>query len=146
ELSRTRWLFASLLVAAFLSRNLTAQTATSGELTGVVTDATGAVLPGADVEIRDHNKGTTVSTRTDRQGGYEFFFLWPSRYVLTVAHVGFRTEKRDVNVLLGPPVSVNVALEIAKTSTSLTVTAEVPLLHAENGDVSATMNQKQISE
>jgi len=146
ELSSTRWLFASLLVAVFLSRNLTAQTATSGGLTGVVTDATGAVLPGVDVEIRDRNKGTTVSTRTDRQGGYEFFFLWPSRYVLTVAHVGFRTEKLDVNVLLGPPVSVNVALEIAKTSTSLTVTAEAPLLHAENGDVSATMNQKQISE
>ena len=104
------------------------------------------MLPGADVEIRDHNKGTTLSTTSDRQGGYEFYFLWPSRYILTVAHAGFRTEKRDVNVLLGPPVSVNLALEIAKASTSVTVTAEAPLLHAENGDVSATVNQKQISE
>ena len=51
-----------------------------------------------------------------------------------------------MNVLLGPPVSVNVALEIAKASTTVTVTEEAPLLQAENGDVSATMNQKQISE
>ena len=146
ELSPTRWLFASLVVAISLSRSITGQTATSGGLTGVVTDATGAVLPGADIEIKDHNKGTTLSTRTDRQGGYEFFFMWPSRYILTVAHAGFRTEKRDVNVLLGPPVSVNVALEIVQMSTSITVTAEAPLLHAENGDVSATVNQKQISD
>ena len=146
ELSPTRWLLASLFVAVSLSRSLTAQTATSGGLTGVVTDATGAVLPNADVEIRDHNKGTTLSTSTDRLGGYGFFFLWPSRYILTVAHAGFRTEKLGVDVLLGPPVSVNVALKIAQTSTSVTVTAEAPLLHAENGDVSATMNQKQISE
>src|SRR5713101_2807995 len=146
ELSTSRWLFASVLLTVFLCRDGNAQTATSGGLTGVVTDASGAVLVGADIGIRDHSKGTTLSTRTDRQGGYEFFFLWPSRYTLTVRHAGFRTEKREVNVLLGPPISVNVELEIANTSTSVTVTAEAPLLHAENGDVSATMNQKQISE
>ncbi len=146
ELLPSRWLLASCLLAVFLCRETSAQTATSGALTGVVTDVTGAVLPGADVGIRDHNKGTTQSTRTDRQGEYEFFFLSPSRYTLTVAHAAFRTESRDVNVLLGPPVSVNLVLEVANTSTSVTVTAEAPLLHAENGDVSATMNQKQISE
>jgi hypothetical protein len=41
-----------------------------------------------------------------------------------------------VNVLLGPPVSVNVALEIAKARTTVTVTEEAPLVQAENGDVS----------
>jgi hypothetical protein len=39
-----------------------------------------------------------------------------------------------VNVLLGPPVSVNVALEIAKARTTVTVTEEAPLVQAENGD------------
>ena len=146
RLRPSRFVFAFFILVVSLDYKLYTQTATSGGLTGVVTDATGAVLPGADIEIRDHNKGTALSTRTDRQGGYEFFFLWPSRYILTVAHAGFRTEKLDVNVLLGPPVSVNVALEIAQTSTRVTVTAEAPLLHAENGDVSATVNQKQISE
>ncbi len=123
-----------------------AQTTTSGSLTGVVSDPTGAVLPDTDIQIQDNAKGTTQSTKTDREGVYRFFFLPPSRYTLTVTHVGFRRESRTVNVLLGPPVTVNVALEIATESSSVTVTTEAPLIQAENGDVSTTMNQKQVSE
>jgi hypothetical protein len=77
---------------------------------------------------------------------YRFFFLAPERYTLAVRASGFRKESRAVNVLLGPPVSVNVTLAIAHTSTTVTVMKEAPLIQAENGDVSATMNQKQISE
>jgi hypothetical protein len=123
-----------------------AQTTTSGGLAGVVTDPSNAVIPNADVEIKDNAKGTNQATKTDREGVYRFFFLAPERYTLTVSHVGFRTESRAVNVLLGPPVSVTVTLQVAQASTSLSVTAEAPLIQAENGDLSATMNQKQISE
>jgi hypothetical protein len=103
-------------------------------------------VPDADVEIKDSAKGTTQSTRTDGEGVYRFFFLAPGRYTLTLAHAGFREEKRAVNVLLGPPTSVNVTLEIAKASTTLTVTTETSLIQAENGDFSTTMSEKQISE
>jgi hypothetical protein len=122
------------------------QTTTSGALAGVVTDPSRAAMPDADVEIKDNAKGTTQSTKTDQQGAYRFFFLAPARYTLTVTHIGFQTESRAVNVLLGPAVSVNVTLQVAKTTTTVTVTTEAPLLQAENGDVSTTMNQKQISE
>jgi hypothetical protein len=115
-------------------------------LTGVITDPSGAVVPDGVVEIRDNGKGTIQTTKTDREGLYQFFFLAPGRYTLTVTRDGFQTESRAVNVLLGLPVTVNVTLEIAKESTTVKVTAEAPLIQAENGDVSATMNQKQISE
>jgi hypothetical protein len=126
--------------------NASAQTTTSGGLTGVVTDPSNAVVPDASIEIRDSAKGTIQATKTDREGLYQFFFLAPGKYNLTVARDGFRNESRAVNVLLGPPVTVNVTLEIAKESTTVKVTGEAPLVQAENGDVSATMNQKQISE
>jgi len=128
------------------ANKLKAQTTTSGGLAGVVTDPSNAVVPDADVEIRDSAKGTTHSTKTDREGLYRFFFLAPGRYTLTVTHDGFGKENRAVNVLLGPPDTVNVTLYIAKASSEITVTDEAPLIQAENGDVSATMNQKQISE
>ena len=51
-----------------------------------------------------------------------------------------------MSVLLGPPGTVNIALAIAKTSSEITVTGEAPSIQAENGDVSTTMNQRQISE
>ena len=131
---------------ASVANKLNAQTTTSGGLTGVVTDPSSAVVPNADVEIKDAAKGTTYSTKTDQEGVYRYFFLASGRFTLTVTHARFREEKRTVNVLLGPPVSVNVTLQIAKTTESVSVTAEAPLIQAENGDVSATLNQKQISE
>jgi hypothetical protein len=142
----TQFLFAGILLAVLAPRVLGAQTTTSGGLSGVVTDQSGAVLPTADVEIKDNRKGNVQSTTTDREGVYRFFFLAPSAYTLTVTHAGFRTESREVNVLLGPPGTVNVVLEIAKTSSEVTVTDEAPLIQAENGDASTTMNQQQISE
>lgn len=139
-------MFFAMLAPVCLSHEMRSQTAVSGGLIGVVTDQSHAVVPNADVEIKDNSKGTIQSTRTDREGVYQFFLVLPSVYTLTVSHSGFRGESRAVNVLLGPPVTVNIALEIAKTSSEVTVTGEAPLIHAENGDVSATVNQKQISE
>jgi hypothetical protein len=138
--------FLSLLLAIPISNLSLAQTTTSGGLVGVVTDPSNAVVPNASVEIKDNAKSTHQSTKTDREGVYRFFFVAPERYTVTVSHDGFRTESRAVNVLLGPPVSVNVTLQVAKATTTITVTTEVPLIQAENGDVSATMDQKQISE
>jgi hypothetical protein len=139
-------LFIILLLVPCLSHKLDAQTTTSGGLTGVITDPSGAVVPDANVEIRDNAKGTIQSTKTDRVGVCQFSFLAPAKYTLTVMHDGFRKESRVVTVVLGPPVTVNVALEIAKEHATVKVTGEAPLIQAENGDVSTTMNQKQISE
>jgi len=115
-------------------------------LTGVVTDPSGADVPGANVEINDDAKGTIQATKTDREGVYQFVFLAPGRYALTVTRDGFRKESRGVSVLLGPPVTVNVTLELAAERTTVKVTGEAPLIQAENGDFSTTINQKQISE
>jgi len=127
-------------------KNSSAQTTTSGGLTGVVSDPSGAVVPGAIVEIHDNSKGAIQVAKTDREGVYRFFFLAPGRYTLTVVRNGFRKEIRPVTVPLGPPVTVNVAVEIAKENTTVKVTGEAPLIQAENGDVSTTIDQRQISE
>ena len=135
-----------LLLDLCLSDSLNAQTTASGGLTGVVTDPSGAVVPNAPVEIRDASKGTAQSTKTDREGVYRFSFVAPGRYTLTVMLDGFQRASRMANVLLGPPVTVNVSLKLVTETTTVKVTGEAPLIQAENGDVSTTMNQKQISE
>src|SRR6266498_3862098 len=146
---QTRTLLVPVLLIAIscrFSRELSAQTTTSGALAGVVTDQSDAVVPDADVDIKDNAKGTTQSSKTGRKGAYQFSFLAPGRYTLKVSHSGFREEKRTVDVLLGPALSVNVTLAIAEARSEITVSEEAPLIQAENGDASATMNQKQISE
>lgn len=137
-----------LLIATSLGfcHELSAQTTASGALAGVVIDQSGAVIADSDVEIRNQAKGTAQTSKTDREGTYQFSFLAPGTYTLTVNHSGFREERRIVHVLLGPVVSVNVTLTVADARSEIIVADEAPLVQAENGDVSATMNQKQISE
>src|SRR5437667_5055633 len=137
---------ATLLLFAALACEVQSQTTTSGALAGTVVDQSNAVVSDADVTIRDNAKGTIQSTRTNEEGVYRFLFLAPGNYTLSVVHAGFQEHKRIATVLLGPPVSVNVTLAVAKARTDITVSDDAPLIHAENGDVSATMNQTQIQE
>ena len=59
---------------------------------------------------------------------------------MTITHDGFRKLSRSISVVLRPPGTVNVTLEIATGSTAIKVTGEAPLFQA--GDVSTTMNEK----
>jgi len=146
RLGLTYCTFPVLITVALLAGDVQSQTSTSGALSGVVIDQSNAVVPDAAVEIEDVAKGTTQSAKTDSKGIYQFSFLRPGRYTLKVTHPGFQEERRSVTIQLGPPGTVNITLLVAKTSSEITVTGEGPLIQAENGDVSATMNQKQISE
>src|SRR5215470_1959836 len=97
-----RLVFALLLITVCTCQRVNSQTTTSGALAGVITDQTNAVVVDAGVQLKDNRKGTTQSTKTNREGLYEFSFLVPGRYTLTVTHPSFREENRTVNVLLGP--------------------------------------------
>ena len=142
----TTKLLVAVLAAISCATQLAAQTTTSGGLTGVVTDPSGAVVPGVDVALKDEAKGTTRKTTTDQAGAYRFFFLAPGRFTLTVKQSGFREELRAVSIPPGPPVSVNLTLTIAKASATVTVTQDAPLIHAENGDASSTVSHVQVAE
>src|SRR5258708_11457811 len=135
-----------LFLALFSAHDSSAQTTTSGGLTGVVSDPSRAVVPNANVEIQDNTKGTMQVTKTDSDGVYRFFFVAPGSYTLIVRHDGFREESQKINVLLGPAGTRNVTLKLAGSSTTVKVTDEVPLLQAENGDVSTTVSRQQITE
>src|ERR1700693_2756515 len=147
----TRWkpliqLAVTLFFSLYSIRDSRAQTTTSGGLTGVVTDPSNALVPEAVVELRDRAKGTIQSAKTDGDGVYRFFFVAPGTYTLTVSHLGFRDESQKINVLLGPAGTRNILLKLEGSSATVKVTDDVPLLQAENGDVSTTMSRQQIAE
>ena len=103
-------------------------------------------MPDTEVEIKDNSKGVAQLTRTDRDGTYHFFFIAPGKYTLIVRHDGFREDRRTVDILLGPAITVNIALAVGQMREEIRVADTAPLIQAENGDASATMQQKQISE
>ncbi len=140
--------FLILLIATSLvfCPDSSAQTTASGAVAGMVIDQSGAVIADSDVEIKNQAKGIFQTSKTDREGTYQFFFLAPGTYTLTVNHPGFREARRIVEVLLGPVVSVNITLRVGDARSEIVVADQAPLVQAENGDASATMSQKQISE
>ena len=136
----------TLWLLVFPSHELSAQNATSGGLTGVVTDPSNAVIPDANVELKDNGKGTKLPTKTNAEGVYLFSFLLPSRYTLTVTHSGFQTMSKTLDVRLGTPSTLNIRLVIAGATATVNVTGETPLINAENGDASSTVSSLQIAQ
>src|SRR5215472_11713621 len=139
-------LFFMISLGSLFSK-LDAQTTSSGGLTGVVSDPSGAVVPNAIVELKDNAKGDTQSTRTNAEGEYLYSFLRPGNFTLTVTNPGFKATSRALDISLGPPATMNVQLVLESSDrTTVLVTDDAPLINAENGDVSATMNQLQVSQ
>src|SRR5580692_11050874 len=66
-----------------------------GTISGQVTDPTGAVIPEANVSVKEINTGTTNQTRSDGAGQYVVPFLLPGQYAITVTAPGFETVTRN---------------------------------------------------
>src|ERR1700676_3826643 len=95
----------------------------TARVSGVVTDANSAVLPGARVELQQ--KGTVVASAiTDGQGQFSISFVAPGDYTLVVDYVGFSKFETPVTVTAGKLARVNAVLDVASESESVIVTAE----------------------
>ena len=79
----------ALLFALMPASQLSAQT--SGTVSGHVTDSTGAVIPGADVTLRNMGTGASRMTLTTDSGDYTFAEVPPARYRILVSRQGFKT-------------------------------------------------------
>jgi hypothetical protein len=135
-----------LFVVSFSALRLPAQTQTTGEITGVVTDPSGAVVGKAKVTLQDNAKGSTQSAETNKEGVYRFQLLNPSQYTITVTSSGFQEAGTVVDVALGQVTSADVQLTIGSASQTVTVAGEAePLIQTENGNVATTFSQQQLA-
>ena len=145
-----RWFllnFALLIAVAFSALPLSAQTQTTGEIVGVVTDPSGAVVPSAKVMLKDNSKGSVQNAETNKEGVFHFQLLTPSNYTITVKASGFQEAGSAVEVALGQVTSADIRLAIGSASQTVTVAAgNEPLIQTENGNVATTFNQQQLSE
>src|ERR1700751_4655551 len=115
-------LFSFLSLGVFLhSGVLFAQSGNSGTISGVVKDPSGAVVAGAAVTIHNPVSGYDRSTTSDRTGSFTFSNIPLNPYHLSIAAAGFGTYAQDVDVRSSVPVSVNVPLTVAGSSSTVTV-------------------------
>jgi hypothetical protein len=123
---------------------LSAQTSTA-TISGIVSDASGAIVSGASVTVTDIAKNTTYRTRTNDAGLYVLSELPPGTYRLTVEMPGFRTYELDALPLsTQQKASVNVALELGQVSERVQVQAAAQLLDPTSSTLSAVVENKRI--
>jgi hypothetical protein len=104
---------------------------TSGSIAGTVTDPTGAVVAGANVEITNPVSGYTRSTKTDSAGQFRFFNVPFNPYRLTVSGAGFAPSTRSIEVNSTVPLSNTIKLAVEGDSSSVTVETGSDLLETD---------------
>ncbi|HTX42709.1 MAG TPA: carboxypeptidase-like regulatory domain-containing protein [Acidobacteriaceae bacterium] len=118
-------LAATAIVSLCLSATLIAQQATTS-LTGVVTDSTGAVLPGASVTIVRAATGQTLRTATNAHGEYSFQQLSPGTWTVTASAGGFSSQSKVGELLVSKPATIDFTMGV-QALTSRTPHASIPI-------------------
>src|SRR5258708_920677 len=105
-----------VLINFLLFASLSGQTSTSG-ISGIVSDPSGAVVPGAKVTVANDDTGVAQHQLTTQSGVYSFPGLPVGSYTVVVEMKGFRTTRQPGNVLqVESPQTINIALEVGNSA------------------------------
>jgi hypothetical protein len=122
-----------------------AQSLTSGDVTGTVTDPSGAVVSTATVTLKNNQTGSTQSHAANAQGVYRFSLLAPGSYTVSASSTGFETVTQTTNVTIGQTTQANIQLAISGSATTVEVQDVGGVVQAENGDVSTSFSEQQVA-
>jgi hypothetical protein len=113
-------------------------------VTGIVTDETGARLQEAAVTITHVLNGRAVTVTTGRDGEYRAVALLPGEYDIAVARGGFRSATQRVALPVGAEATVNLALSLAAVVQNTTVRAETPLIEVGRSQPASIVTKQEI--
>jgi hypothetical protein len=120
---------------------------TFGEITGHVSDPSGAAVPGSSITVTNINTNAVRTTLTTESGDYSFPSMPPGSYRARIEHSGFRTTtSQTIDVQVQQVVRLDVTLQLGQVTDTIEVAATADLLQAENATLGAVVENKIISE
>ncbi len=122
------------------------QNANSGEIKGIVTDTTNAVIPAATVTVLNVQTGVKINTTTNGNGIYDLPSVEPGNYTITVSKTGFRDSVRKGITLPVGTIAVNASLEVGTASQEVVVTANAPLVQTEESSQHMDFDTKAVQD
>ncbi len=135
----------ALLVIA-LSIGVLPLAAQTSSLQGVVSDQTGAVVPGAAVTITNTETSASRQELSDDTGTYKFLQVMPGPYKVEVQLPGFTTKVSQVVLQVGQPATLNLELAVGQATDVVSVEAEATAINVENATVGNPFTEKQVNE
>ena len=134
-----------VLLIASLSA-LHAQTSTTGGVAGVITDASGAVVSGASVTLRNVATGAQQKAVSSNSGSYRFDLLPPGIYKVVVLQAGFQELDSNVTVDSSKVVAADLKLSVGSADVTVEVNTVASLVNADDANVATTIGQAQVAE
>ena len=116
-----------------------AQSASSGTISGTVTDASGAVVNGATVMVTDTSTKNSRTVTTNDTGRYVMVDVSPGNYEIVVTKQGFSTTKTQTTVKVGVATTINLSLQVGGSNVVVEVTAVSNDLQTMNATVGNTI-------
>jgi hypothetical protein len=136
-----------LCISVFVLAAVTALAQTeTGQITGTVTDPTGAAVPNATVKVVSVATGATRSMETSSDGSFAVTNLLPGQYNVGVTATGFNGLDKRVTVNVGSRVAQDFQLQVGTTSTVVEVTAAAAQVNTESQTLSQVVSQNEIRE
>ncbi len=141
-----RRLTSVLMLFALFASCAFAQSLASGTLDGTVTDASGAVVPDANLTLKNLATGTSFEAKSSGTGLFNFPVLPVGNYDLTVSKTGFASSHfANVAIQVGNRTSLDIALKVASAGENVTVTEEAPVVETTRTAVADNVNQTTIN-
>jgi Carboxypeptidase regulatory-like domain len=144
----TKSLFHSLciltVILALAAPFTFSQSITTADAVGVITDSSGAVVPGATVTIRSSESGETRTVTANDQGQYRFPLMKPGEYTITAASKGLKSNITRITLQVGQEQEVNVTMNAQGNTTIIEVTSEAPIVQTENANLETNYNTAQV--
>jgi hypothetical protein len=129
----------------FLCAPLSAQV--SANLSGTITDQSGAAISGATVTATDVETGVPRSVPSDQTGRYQIFALPVGLYEVRVTKSGFAEGVRSgIRLVVGEAASVDVSLRVGEVSQQIKVTEDAPVVNITTQDISGLVGEQQVKD
>ena len=124
---------------------LRAQAAAGFRVAGVVHDATGGVIPGAEVTLRQANAATPLTQQTDGQGSFQFFVLIEGAYTVEVKAANFTIYHGEATVNAGAPsANLDISLTVNGSAETVEVTADALAAETTSTQLGETLESKKM--
>ena len=144
--SRLRRLLNSIAIAVLLTGHLASQTASTGALTGVALDPSGAALPDVVVHLVSQETSETDSATTDQEGRFAFPLLRPGDYKLDASKTDFQLLRRtDLRVFVTETLRLELHLQLATVIGNVQVSSEVTMVQSDNSALGRVANETAVS-
>jgi hypothetical protein len=137
----------SFLLSLTMLLSMPAKAQFKSSIEGSVTDASGAVVPEAQVTLTNVDTGVTRTVPTNEEGLYRFPALAPGHYRLTATKKGFAKTSEENIVLLAEEVrTVPLALKAGEVTETVTVTAETTPIQLSESKVGSDISARELSQ